>query len=248
MNSNTDYLEFDLFRLIKALWNKAWLIIVSAFLCGAMAFSYANFMITPLYNSSVLMYVNNSSFSLGNTNFSFSSSELTAAQSLVDTYIVILKTRTTLESVISQAELNYSYEDLVDMIDARAVDGTEVFEITVTSKYPQEAEKIANTIARVLPNKVAAVVDGSSVRVVDYAVVADKKASPNITMYTALGILLGLAASCTLIVILEVLDDQIRDEDYLLQTYDVPILASIPNLMRSSKTSYNYSSQHTEKK
>ena len=47
-----------------------------------------------------MMYVNNSSINVGSTQVDLS--DLSAAQSLVETYIVILKTRGTLEQVIEQ--------------------------------------------------------------------------------------------------------------------------------------------------
>ena len=108
------------------------------------------------------MYVNNSSISVGSTQVNLS--DLTAAQSLVETYMVILKTRGTLEEVIKEANLPYDYEQLSGMIEAGAVNSTEVFSISVTSASPEEAEKIANTIAELLPNRIADIVEGSSVR------------------------------------------------------------------------------------
>lgn len=238
MNSNTEYLEIDMIRLVKALLHRLWLILLSAVLCAGLAFGGVRYFVTPKYESSVLLYVNNSSFSLGNTNFKFSPSDLNAAKTLVDTYVVILETRSTLETVISKAELDYTYSELKNMIHADAVNGTEVFEVVVTSTSPEEAEKIANTIAQVLPDKVAAIVDGSSVRVVDYAVVPKGKASPNVSLYTMLGLLTGIALACGVIILLEMMDDQIHDEDFLNQSYDIPVLASIPNLKSNHGGSY----------
>ena len=48
------------------------------------------------------------------------------------------------------------------MITASAVNGTEIFEIVVTNPDNQKAELIANTIADVLPKKIANIVEGSS--------------------------------------------------------------------------------------
>lgn len=234
----TNYIEIDLLQLLKTLRRRVWAILLATVLFGGAAFTYATVFITPRYQASALMYVNNSSFSLGSTSFSISSSELTAAQSLVGTYIVILNTRTTLEDVIQKAGVSYTYEELSGMVNASAVNATEIFEVTVTSEDPQEAELIANTIAEVLPGKISDVVEGSSVRVVDYAVVPAGKASPNITMYTAIGIMLGLAISCFAVILLAVFDDLIHSEEYLAQTYDVPVLAVIPDLLETSGDSY----------
>lgn len=236
--TNQEYIEIDLMRLIKAIWKKAWVVALSGILCAAIAFVGASKLITPLYKSSTMFYVNNNSFSVGSTSFSFSASELSAAQSLVETYIVILNTRTTLETVIDRADMDYTYEQLKSMINATAVPGTEVFEVTVTSTSPQEAEKIANTIAKVFPNKLASIIEGSSVRVVDYAVVPMKKASPNITMYTTIGLMMGVAIACGIVILIELMDDQIYDENFLNQSYDIPVLATIPNLNNNHGSSY----------
>lgn len=193
-----------------------------------------------MYESEALLYVNNSSISVGSTSFSISPSELTAAQNLVDTYIVILKTRAVLNEVIDKAGLDYSYAQLKSMITAAPVNQTEVFRINITSPDPHEAERIANTIAEVLPDKIADIVDGSSVRIVDYAVVPSVRSSPSVTRYTALGLLLGVVVSCFAIVALELSDTTIRSEEYLMQNYDFPVLAVIPELTAHKSGKYGY--------
>ncbi|MDO5141391.1 MAG: Wzz/FepE/Etk N-terminal domain-containing protein [Eubacteriales bacterium] len=236
-DQQVEYMEIDLLQVLKELWKRAGMIALVSVLCGALAFGYAALLVTPKYQSSALLYVNNSSFT-GNTSYSISSSELTAAQHLVDTYVVILKSRTTLEDVIERSGVAYDYEELTKMISAESVNSTEMFKVTVTSEDPQEAMVIANTIADVLPDKIASVVEGSSIRIVDRAVVADEKSSPNITRYTMIGVLLGLVASCFVVVLMVMFDDLIKDEDYLTQTYDVPVLAVIPDLLGKGSDGY----------
>lgn len=223
-----EYIEIDLMGVMGRMWRKAWAVILAIVLCGAAAFSLAYFVITPKYQARALMYVNNSSISVGSTTVSLS--DLSASQSLVDTYIVILKTRLTLDEVIRQADLSYDYETLYDMIDAEAVNSTEVFEIKVTSEDPREAELIANTIVDVLPDKISEVVDGSSVRTVDFAVLPSKRHSPSLTIYTAAGLAIGLLASFFVALLSEIRDDQIHGEEDLLQTYGLPVLAVVPDL------------------
>ena len=243
-NSTDNEMVIDLVQLAKALWHRAWAILLAMVIFGAAAFSYAYFLITPLYKASAMLYVNNSSLSVGSTKVDLS--DLNAAQSLVDTYIVILKTRTTLEKVIDAAGLSYDYETLSDMIEAGAVNSTEVFSIEVTSPDPQEAEKIANTIAELLPDRIAEIVDGSSVRIVDYAVVPSQKASPSLSRYTLLGLLLGAVISCGVIVLTVLFDEQIRDEDYVRETFDLPLLAAVPDLTAKGGGNYYYRSSGKE--
>ena len=237
-----DYTKIDLIKIGNALVKRFWIILLAMLICGALLFSYAAFFITPLYESSALLYVNNSSFSVGATSFSISSSEISAAKSLVETYQVILKTRTTLNDVIRIGALDYTYEDLCGMIETNSVNDTEVFSITVICADPYEAEHIANTIARVLPDKIANIVEGSSVRVVDYAVVPSEKVSPSIAKYTLVGMILGILLSCLTISILEIIDDRVQTEDYLLEHFSgTPLLAVIPDMLDAKlKGQYYY--------
>lgn len=233
-------MEIDLIELAKALWQRAWAIGIAVAIFGSLFFFKAAFLTTPLYRASAMLYVNNGAFSLGETSVSISPGQLTAAQSLVETYVVILKSRTTLEKVAEEAGVPYSYEQMNSMIVASPVTNTEIFEVSVTSSKPREAELIANTVAEVLPDRIADIVDGSSVRVVDYAVTPTRKVSPSITRNTALGMMLGFVLSCGVIVILKIFDTTISSVDYLVQNYDLPILAVIPDMFPKKPNDSGY--------
>lgn len=223
-----DYIEIDLGRILSAMWRRAWVIVLAMVLTGGAAFFYAYRCIPARYQASALMYVNNSSFSLGGTSISLS--DLSASKTLVNSYIAILKTRQTMGEVIERSGVSYSCEELSGMVSAASVNATEIFKINVTAPDPAEAALIANTIVEVLPDKIAGIISGSSVRVVDYAVPPSAKASPNLTACAMAGAALGFLVSCLALFLKELLDDQVHDEGYLLQTYGLPILAVVPEL------------------
>lgn len=235
-----DYYAIDFLHIVKSVWNRIWVVLLVAIIGGVIGFLYPTFFITPMYSSSVMLYVNNSSFSLGSSSFSISSSELTAAQSLVKTYTVILKNRTTLNQVIEKAGVDYTYEELYGMIKADSVNETEVLKVTVTTDDPYIATDIVNTIAEVLPDRISDIIEGSSMEVVDIGVVNTHKVSPNITKYTEVGLFIGALAAVVVLVIIALLDDTIHDDEYILRTYDYPILAKVPNLLGSSDKQYAY--------
>ena len=234
-------LEIDVLELARALWKKAWAILLVAVIVAGSVLACTVVFIKPKYTAQTLLYVNSSNISLGSAKVSISASELSAAQSLVDTYIVILKTRTTLNDVIAQSGVPYTYEEIIEnnMIQAEAVNSTEVFAIEVTSTDPKEAETLANTIGAVLPNKIASIVEGSSARIVDYAVVPSKKSSPNLTKNTLIGFVLGAFLAAAAVVVEKLMDTKVRDTDYLKQTYDIPVLAVIPDLTSSGGKNYS---------
>lgn len=237
-------IEIDFLKLIKALWRKAWLIILAAVLCGSLALVFTNFWVEPLYESRAQMYVNNSSLSFDSAALNISSGDISAAKSLVETYIVILKSRQVLEEIIRKAELDLTYEELRAMITAESVSSTEVFEVVVTDTDPYRAEKIANTIAGILPEKISSIVEGSSVRIVDYAVIPAAKSSPSLIKNALVGALIGLLLCATMIIVQELRDTTIRDYDYLNTSYeDIPLLAIIPD-MDSKTNNNNYYSRY----
>lgn len=240
--TNEEEMEIDLLKLVKALWCKAWAIVLAAAICGGAVLAYTALFVTPLYKAEALMYVNSSDISVGGAKVSISQGELSAAQSLVKTYIVILNTRTTLNDVIEQSGVSYTYEELKEMISAESVNSTEIFSISVTSPDPQEAELLANAIVRVLPEKIASIVEGTSARIVDYAVVPSHRSSPSLSKNTMIGALLGFVLACGIIVVMELMDEQIHDPDYLIQTYDIPVLAVIPDLLSTKSTNDYYQS------
>lgn len=236
--SERDYASVDLLHIIKSLWKKAWVIAIAMILVGVIGFSIAAFAITPTYSSSVMLYVNNG-MSVGDI-FQLTSSQITGARSLVDTYIVMLQNRTTLNKVIEKADVDYDFEDLEDMIKAESVNGTEIIRITVTSTDPYEAAEIANAIAIVLPARISEIIKGSSMEVVDSAAVNLKKVAPSVTGYTVVGMLIGAIISVLVLIVIDMRDDTIRSEEYILQNYDYPILAKIPDLANTDSKSYGY--------
>ena len=171
---------------------------------------------------------------------------------MVNTYIYILKSRTTLEDVISTAELPYTYEKLSKMISTNAVTGTAAFDVTVRSSSPTEAEHIANTIAQVLPERIAEIVDGSSVRIVDYAIVPAHRSAPSYTKNVIIGFLAGAVLAAGIVVVRFLIDEQndvvIHSTDELKELYaDIKVLAMIPDMRLSEKKGYYYSSYYGDK-
>ncbi len=247
---NSEYYTIDLLYILKCLWSKAWVIILTAVLGGALGFGLSAHMMKPDYSSKILLYVNNSSFNLGNTSFSISASDISASQSLVNTYKELLLNRTTLNRVINKTDVNYSYAQLREMIEAGSSNNTEIMYVQVTGKDPYEASKIANCIAEVLPMRIAEIIDGASMEVVDYAVPNTMKVGPSVTKYTALFMILGMLAASGVIAVIAMLDDRIHDEDYITETYGYPILAKVPNLLGKNNGnygSYSYGYSKTEK-
>lgn len=235
-----EQLEIDLPRLAQAVLNKAWLVGFVAVACALLTALGTLIFVTPQYQATAKFYVNNSSISVGGTSISMSSGDLTASRNLVDSYIVILETRETLNDVIDYAGVNLSYKDIREMISAAAVDNTEIFQVTVTSPDPQVAEQLANAIGYILPKRITTIIEGTSAKVVEAAVVPSSPSSPSYAKNTVIGFILGMITVVAVIVIRQILDTTIRTEEDITQICKYPVLAAIPDLTSTGRNGAYY--------
>jgi capsular polysaccharide biosynthesis protein len=180
--------------------------------------------------------------SIGSSKVNITSGDINASNSLIDTYVVILKSRTTLEKAIKEGELPFTYEQLRSKVSGSSEGNTPVFKITVTDEDPEMAANVCNRIVEIMIDQnsgISGIVEGSSVSVIDYAVVARSASSPSYTKNTAIGMLLGFVIACGIVILRSLMDSTIREEEFLLDKYkDIPVLATIPDLLEASQSNY----------
>ena len=240
-NRDEQTMDVDMQELLLVVWRKAWVVILAAVACGALCFGVAKYMVTPQYQSSVLFYVNNASVSAEGLISSLVSEELTVAQEIVDTYEVILHTRATLDEVLAASGLEVDTEELSghielpDLMPLERVEATELFRVYITWPDPVEAEKLANAIAEVLPRRISEIIDDTSARIVDSAVLPTEPYSPDPKNSLILGTLLGAVTSAGFYVLRYLFDSRIRSSDELSRYSSLPILAVIPDVTKQKK-------------
>ena len=224
-NENREGFEINLKRIFAAIWKRLWAILLVGTVFGSVAFSYAWFFRTPVYSAKAQMYVNNNyEGSPG-----FSSSQITAAQSLAGTYMVIMQSHNVLDQVIAETNLGYTYSQVKGMLSSGTVNETEVFEIRVTCANYEHATIIANKIAEVLPDKIKEIVVGSDVRLVDKAMDNKTPVGPNYRRFATLGFFFGVVLTTLIVVLVDVMDTSIKSEEHLQQAYPhIPLLAIVP--------------------
>lgn len=231
-------LEVSLKQLLSAIWHRAWLVLVVGVLAAAFMLLITANLITPQYQASATFYVNNTTTPVTQTSGGISSSDITAAKSLVDSYIVILTTRESLNPVVEHAGLNLTYEQVRAMISASSVNSTEFFKVVVTGDDPQVSYKLAHAITEVLPDRISSIIEGSSAEVVEYPVVPSEPSSPNVMLNTIVGFLIGAFAVVIYILLRELFDISIRSEEDITALCSYPILTEVPDMTAPNKGGY----------
>lgn len=225
-------MELDLKKTISVLFARIWLIVAITAVSGIIFFVVNLFFVTPMYTSQALLYVSNMSERKSSV---VTTSDVAVSRDLVDTFVVILNSRTVLDKVAEQSGLDYTSTQIKKMISAEAVSSTEVFRISVTHSDPTEAQIIADTILKVAPGEIKRVMNAGAVSIVDYATLPLSPSSPNIPKNTVLGAMLGAMLVVFVLLLIQVFDNRIKDEFTLMENFDLPIIGLIPSFKLAEK-------------
>lgn len=232
-----EYREISLKELVFCIWEKIWIVILATIAFGVVAFAITKFILVPQYSATIRLYVNNRTES---TN-TLTTSDVAAAKSLVVTYITIIESNSVIEDILDKSGLEYTPEQVKRMMSAKAVNGTEVFDVTITGESPENSAKIANLIAEIAPDKISEIVSGSSVKIIDWAKVPTEPTSPNIIKNVAIACLLGGLTSCFIVVLIHMFDSTIYTEDDIKEFCTLPILGIFSDFSQVSQSKYGYS-------
>ena len=232
--------EINLAELLSALLRKIWLIILCAVVAGALVYAYTINFITPMYQSRITVYVNNTIVGNNNNNY-ISANDLATSQRLVATYINILESNRVLDPVAQNVGHGLTAAHIRGMMVAAPLDETEVFEVKISNSDPQLAATIANAIAEVAPEKIEEIVVGSSTKIIDNAKPSAKPVSPNKSRNTTFGMVGGAVAAVCFVVLQTLLDVRVKGEEDLALISDAPVVVLIPDLDMETKDSYGYS-------
>ena len=184
-------MEIDLFRLIRVFVTKSWAILLAGVLGAAIALAGTFFLVTPQYESSVMLYVNNTLY----------------ADNLAESFTVIIKMRESLLDVIKYTKTGYTHKELEKMVTVSSVNNTDFFRVTVAAPDPYEAEIIANAIGEILPEKIAQIMDGITAKTVDEAVLAAEPSSPNYPNNALLGGIIGIMLAAGVVLLQELIPE-----------------------------------------
>lgn len=217
-------IEIDLGEIFAVLMSRIAIIIASTIICGLIAFGYAKFMITPVYDSTTQIYV----LSQTDGSNSVTYNDLVTGTQLTKDYSVLIKSRTVLEAVIKDLDLDMSYGTLQGMVTVTTETDTRVIGITVRDIDPGRAKTIADKVRELASNHIAEVMDSSAVKVVDEANLPLGPSGPNVMKYTAIGLGLGFILAVGAILIIYLTNDKIKTPEDIEKYLGVSTLGSIP--------------------
>ena len=214
----------DLFDYFKG--RISWIIIAVA-LAIVVGNIYTIFTRVPMYRSSTsLVLVSENS----DSGASYNTSEQQLNKNLVGTYSEIIKSKRVLDEVISNLDLDYSYDNLQSRVTVSSVANTEVIRIFISDANPKLASAIADETANVFVKEVNKFYKLNNVTVLDQSVISRNPYNVNYIKDNVIYILIGLVISCGIIFIFFYFDTTIKTSEEIENKLGLTVIGMVPKV------------------
>lgn len=231
--------EIDLLKLIKYILKRAWLPVILAIIGALGMYFYTAKFVPNTYTASVSMYVYNGNPNAVNYQYA-NASDLNAANMLIDTYSVVIKSNKVLEAVASILGGDMSPADISKSLNISSINDTNVMVIKSTTSNPELSMNICNAIADIAPEEIIRVVSAGNVEIIDYASMPLAPNDHQTKKKAMMGGLAGAVIGAFILVIIFLMDRKLTDSSELTDNYEYPILATIPKLPGNRKEGEYY--------
>ncbi len=219
--------RIELADIIDMMIRRWWIWAVCAVAFSILAFIYTEIFVDPMYRSTGSVYVN----AQRTQNVDITAGEMSSSQTLVVTYSEILKRRSFLSQISEDLENRYSPDELAGMISYAAVNKTEIMEVSVSGKVPQDVYDICHSVLLHAPDELIRVVNAGSVKILEDGQVPNVPYSPIVKRDTLIAFLAGMLVGAGIIFLLELFDTRIKTRDDIINKYPEPLLGEIPEVM-----------------
>jgi len=222
--------EIDLKELFSFIKDKIGILIaITAGVC-LIGCIYGLFLQKPMYQSytTVILSGNESSSAINQADINLN-------KNLVATYAEIVKSRRVLDKVISNLNLDMSYEALSDKISVSSVNNTEIIKISVNDEDAIKAKNIANITASYFANEVSDLYNMDNVDILDEAIEAEIPYNINVPKQIIIYFMLGLVAAGGILFVIYYFDRTVKSIEQVEQKIKLPILGGVQDLNKGGK-------------
>ena len=211
---------------------------------GGAVFGVTKLLIKPSYRCGFTAYVNNQQAQADKS--MLTNSDLVASQQLTKTFSYIIRSNSVLSASLKSINSDLTYAQFSGMVSTEIKDETELISVFVLNEDPQTAYDLANAIAETAPSYMSNIVEGSSMKIVDYPVFSAQRFKPSYLKFALLGFIFGFLFIAVIEIIRYFKDDSVKDENELEMRFTIPVLGVIPDINRSDhhKSSGYYSSDY----
>ncbi|MED0656393.1 Wzz/FepE/Etk N-terminal domain-containing protein [Anoxybacillus ayderensis] len=212
-------------ELFQTLRKRMWLIIVMTVVATMTSGIVSYFMLTPIYQASTQLLVNQAKSEQPIYNIS----EIQTNLQLINTYNVIMKSPAILDIVKDELDLDMPIEQLNKKINVTSEKDSQVVNVTVEDPDPYMAADIANTVASVFQREIVKIMNVDNVNILAKAEVKEQPVpvKPKPLLNMAIAFVVGMMTGVGLAFLLEYLDNTIKNEQDVEKLLELPVLGAV---------------------
>lgn len=224
--------------IFSIIMHRIWLVVIVAIICAALAFSYCNFLVAPVYSAKTSILITNGGLITNNHDDSIQTNDLSASIYLVDTCVDILKSQGIYQELSAAIGEKYTFYQLKSAFSiSKRSDENLFIDISFRSTNPDEATLIVNTFTELCPQYMANKLSPVTVEVMDKSY-NTSLVYPNTISSTLIFGFLGAVVTSLLLVLFASLDQTIKNEEDFVENFSIPILGTVPDFDHSPTYSY----------
>ena len=214
--------EFNMVEFFFYLMHN-WKSLLMAFLIGATLMAAVHtFMIEPSYKATTELYISN-------TDSIVSLQDLQIGSALAEDYQAIITSRSVLNQVIEDLQLDTNYRGLRKLISVSNPSGTHIISTSVTTTDLELSRDIANDLLNASVNRIYDIVGIGEPSIIDYSEAeAVENVTPGLMRYVAIGGILGVIVVILFSFIRMMLDSTMKTDDDVEKYLRLPVLTAIP--------------------
>ncbi|WP_281863146.1 YveK family protein [Planomicrobium okeanokoites] len=220
----------DLFKTIrKRLGLIALLTILAITIAGVISF----LVLTPVYQTSTEILVNQSPSETGQ----LTNQNIQTDLQLINTYSGIIKSPAILDQVVEEMNLDMTTDQLTSKITVSNADQSQIVNITMQDEDPAMAVEIANTTASVFESDIQELMNVDNVTILSPAVLKENPSpvAPNPMLNMAIAAVVGLMLGVGIAFLLEYLDTSMKDQQDIEDVLGLPLLGVISPIVEKAE-------------
>lgn len=221
MQKNLGLKEF--FLILK----KRWLLITTLILlAGASGAAVTLYLMTPEYGASTRILVNQSGGKAA-----YGSDAVATNLELVNTYSELITDPIVLNQVIQKQHLHMPVSTLQNMLDEETNENSQIFTIKITSTNREESVRLVNGVAAAFRDQVHHMMHLDNVSLLAPSTVEQSWiVSPSLSKNITIALVLGLIVSIALALLLEYMDNSIKEEEDITERLHLPVIGLISHV------------------
>lgn len=224
--------EINIKELFRYIMSKFYIVLIILVAVMAIGEIYSIYLKTPMYQSTTKLVLT-ASESNANTNTAITNSDVTLSNNLVKTYSEIVTSRDVLSKVISNLKLDITPENLSGKVSVSSVTNTQIISVTVSDANAEQAQQIANEIAKVFKAEISTLYKMDNVQIVDKAQVASAPYNINVLKQTLQYFAAGLALGIGAVLVMFYLDNTIKNSQVVENKVGLVVLGVVPTVNKN---------------